>query len=65
MTAAIPAQRHPAADWPAERQHLWSQKNFCPCGIEIPWSVPHCGDADCARIHNTAERLLDLNGDFE
>ncbi len=64
MTAAIPAQRrHPACDWPEEQQSRWVQRNFCPCGTEIPWAAQHCDDVECCRAHIAAERLLDLNGD--
>ncbi len=63
MTASIPTQPHPAADWPAEQQRRWAQWNFCPCGSQIPWSAPHCGDADCVAAYITAEHLLDLMGD--
>lgn len=61
----VPAQRHPAADWPVEQQARWVQWNFCPCGVAIDWNRPHCDDAECRRAHNTAERLLDLNGDSD
>lgn len=65
MTTAVPTQRHPAADWPLERQHEWSQKNFCPCGTEIPWAAPHCDTTACRTAHTTAEHLLDLMGDLD
>ncbi len=61
----IPTQRHPAADWPAEQRRRFKQLNFCPCGTQIPWNRPHCDDTECARVYNTAERLLDLNGDCD
>ncbi len=65
MTASIPSQRHAAADWPAEQQGRWKQWNFCPCGVQIPWNVSHCGDADCVASFITAEHLLDLNGESD
>ncbi len=65
MTASIPTQRHPAADWPLEQQRRFEQWNFCPCGTQIPWAAAHCGDAACVAAHLAAEHLLDLNGDHD
>ncbi len=62
---AIPTQRHPAADWPEAQRRRWAPWSFCPCGTEIPFSQPHCTDAECIRIHNTAEHLLDLMGESD
>jgi hypothetical protein len=61
----IPTQRHPAADWPEAQRRRWEQINFCPCGVAIAFNKPHCDDDECRRAHNTAERLLDRNGDHD